>query len=483
MMIHEKKLHIETISAIFIIALLTMMILANFFVGFILPLYFIVMLVAALIAIAHPRSGLYAIIFLTFVFERFFTLAPIILGRNECKLYPLDVLLVAIAIGTIWKLLDGGTVFSGLRKVDLFVVAFIFISGIYFILSAFIWNNDQSLAFSSAKNYGFYALLYFIVYFLIDSRAHFLRFGKFIIASAIAIIPFIAFGILTGEGLWSQYTPLSTEGVRTLAFTHAFYISLTLIVAITYVIQNKNKFSAVLVFLIPIWAVGILGSMMRHLWISLGISLIFLYFILNRIQKIELRKRVKAYGVVLLVLLVMVVYAISLFPHSEINQKLQGVTSILGNRVVSIADSSDESIMWRSAVWAETFKQYKHNPYLGLGFGNKVFIEIGKYRDFIEIRNIHNSFLVLVTQMGIFGISCIGALVLLLSYRVFKTRWMDGVESMLAQIVLSVLLLYLVAFMFQPYLEANLLGIFFWINLGLLRSLYQLSYSYENSRN
>lgn len=482
MMMAKEKFHPETMSAIFIIVLLSVFILANFLVGFNIPVYAVVMMIASVIAILHPRSGLYAIIVLTFVFERFFTLAPIVLGRSEYKLYPLDVILVGIILGIAWQLLRGA-VKRSLRSVDLIALAFIGMSFIYFLLSAFVWNADVSLAFSSAKNYGFYSLFYFIVFFLINSREHFMRFGKFVIAGAVAIVPFVLFGIATGHGLWSEYTPLSTDGVRTLAFTHGFYLSLALLLAIIYVIHSKNRFTQMLIFLMPIWVLGIVGSMMRHLWISLGISLVFLYIIFTRVQKIELRKRVKTYGAVLIVALVAMLYVVSLFPHSQMNQTLQSITSVVGNRVVSVANTDDESIMWRSAVWAETFKEYKHNPITGLGFGNRVFIEIGKYRDFIEVRNIHNSFLVLLAQMGIFGVTAIALLVGILAYRIFTARWIGDVENMATQAALSILLLYVVAFLFQPYLEANLLGIFFWINLGILRALYELTYAYENFRN
>ena len=79
--IKSKNFHTETASAIFIIALVSFFILANFTAGFIFPLFLAVMSAAFLIALFYPRAGLYAVIFLTFIFERFFTLQPIILGR------------------------------------------------------------------------------------------------------------------------------------------------------------------------------------------------------------------------------------------------------------------------------------------------------------------------------------------------------------------------------------------------------------------
>ncbi|HBU25074.1 MAG TPA: hypothetical protein DEB07_02430, partial [Candidatus Moranbacteria bacterium] len=78
----EKNIHHETIMAVFGIVFVSLFILANFLFGFILPLYFLSMAAVFCIAVVYPRSGLYAIVFLTIIFERFFTLAPLILGKT-----------------------------------------------------------------------------------------------------------------------------------------------------------------------------------------------------------------------------------------------------------------------------------------------------------------------------------------------------------------------------------------------------------------
>ena len=146
---------------------------------------------------------------------------------------------------------------------------------------------------------------------------------------------------------------------------------------------------------------------------------------------------------------------------------------MLGSRVASIANTStDESIVWRSAVWQQAINQYANNPILGIGFGKKVSVEIGKYHDFVEVRNIHNSFLVLLVQMGIVGLFLILVCLSILGWNVFHLDMEDDFMQIAAYSSLGILLFQFVAFMFQPYLEANLLSIFFWINLGILRSLY-----------
>ena len=87
------------------------------------------------------------------------------------------------------------------------------------------------------------------------------------------------------------------------------------------------------------------------------------------------------------------------------------------------------------------------------------------------MRNMHNSFLVLLVQMGLVSaVVLAGAVWILLKKVLEKIRTVDGMQ--IARIATAgILCLQAAAFMFQPYLETNLLGIFFWINLGLMRSL------------
>ena len=75
--------------------------------------------------------------------------------------------------------------------------------------------------------------------------------------------------------------------------------------------------------------------------------------------------------------------------------------------------------------------------------------------------------------MGIFGIGLVTTLTAVLAVKVAKKKYSDKDVQIAAYSSLGILALQVVAFMFQPYLEANLLGIFFWINLGILRRLHE----------
>ena len=467
----EKKLSIEIVYTIFAVFLIGLFLLANYFAGFSLPLYIIVMSISVIIAAAYPRVGLYTIIFLTFIFERFFTLVPIVLGRNEYKLYPIDVIFGAMILGILFQLAVGSMRMK-LKRIDWALIWFSMLSVVYFFVSVYIMKSDSVLAFSSAKNYGFYSLLYFVTFILIDNQERLKELAMVVFAGAIGILWFIFYGIAVRHGLWSDYTPLSTDGIRTLAFTHAYYLCMAFIVSLVYMAYRSSKFSNWLLILTPIWIIGIIGSMMRHLWISMFVTIIFLIIMLARNQRERLRHYAAIYAAVGIFLMVVVVYGATLFPRSSAYSTLANGAGMLGNRVTSITDTTgDDSIVWRGAVWQQAAQQYASDPIFGIGYGKKVSVEIGDYHDFVEVRDIHNSFLVILVQMGILGIVLVAYPMTVLGWDAFKNRSKDEFMQIATWATLGILVFQFIAFMCQPYLEANLLGIFFWINLGVVRRL------------
>ncbi len=466
----------ETISAIFVIVLVSLFIFANFFVGFVLSLYLIAMTVSFGIIFFHPRSGLYAIVFLTFIFERFFTLSPIILGRSEIKFYPIDALFIAIIFGIFFQFLQKRIKIS-LKKVDFYLIWFIVLVFFQFLLSIFVSQSDNTLAFSGFKNYALYALFYFAVVILIDNKKYLLRFLKFFLAGAIGILFFIFYGILAGRGLWSKYTPLSTEGVRLLAFTHGFYLSMTLIVLIAYFVFNRKKINVSQYVLSGIWIVGVLGSMMRHLWAGLGVAMLFLFLFSDLRQKKYFKKIVLRYITMSFIALILITYLALILPHSKLNSVTTNASEEIFSRVESIFNfSQDKSFSWRDLVWNEALSSYTQYPILGVGLGKSIPVENSSYHDFVELRDIHNSPLAIFVQMGpivfLFLLVFVGKIMRELYIR--KKNWIGVAFFSLGSA-------YLVFFLFQPYLETNLLGIFFWIILAFQRNL--IFQKYENIRN
>lgn len=462
----KKPIEPETISAIFSIVFLTFFILANFFVGFVLPLYIVSVAVAFILTVAYPRSGLFALVFLTLIFERFFTLTPLIIGKAEYKLFLPDIIILGMILGIIFTYFQKGKKHSKkFTLADGIFLGFIGLNAVYYFLSVYVFGADAYLSFSSLKNYVFYGLLYFITYLVINSREQLDRLLKFYFSGAVLILGFVVFGIVNGEGLWTQFTPLSTEGVRILAFPHGLYLSLIFIPIFLLSVFQKKR---LLTFLLLAFALGIVGTMMRHLWVALGIAFVLAYFFLEKEHKIR-AKRVSARIIFPVATVVIVFFYLALMlPQSKLNDSLSAVGQALSERSVSIANAGeDESFIWRTIVWRSAWEKYQHSLFLGIGTGQIISIENGKYHDFIEIRNMHNSFLTILVQFGILGMGLFLALII----AHLKMPW-DGADfrtNLYKLSFFSVLVIYLVAFMFQPYLETNLLAMFFWINLGLIR--------------
>jgi O-antigen ligase len=483
----KKVNFLETSTAIFIIAAVSIFILANFIFGFSLPLYLFAVAFAFIFSAVYPRSGFYAIVFLTVFFERFFTLVPIYWNRAEYKIYPIDIIFVGVMIGTIYQLIKNGLP-RKLRVADYLVAAFILAGGAYYFASVFFLHADGSIAFSTFKNYSFYGLFYFSIAFLFDSKERLIHLLKVFMAALIVAAIYVLIGIFRGEGLWTEFTPLSTPGTRILAFPHAFFFSMAILISLAWVAFRKDKWTTIFQIMIPFWAIGLVGSLMRHLWISLIISFAVLVFLLPIQNRKLLKSTIFHYAFLVAIAFALVAYIAFLFPEASISKVFTGAVGVAGQRFTSTAQiSSDESLNWRKSVWQATWNDFQHSLVFGLGYGKKVSVEIGsKYKDFVEIRNIHNSLLTIFIQMGIWSLALMSAIFYVLfkpAYSAFKNSGKKlGEASFLQLIFLALFVNYLAAMLFQTYLETNLLGIFFWIILGGLNVINNIIKN-ENSRN
>jgi O-antigen ligase len=172
-------------------------------------------------------------------------------------------------------------------------------------------------------------------------------------------------------------------------------------------------------------------------------------------------------------------YFLTLFPHSAPSEQMGALISTMTTRVTSIGNASDESIAWRGVVWSSAFHAFSQNIFSGTGFGVSVPVEIADYREFVEIRNIHNSWLALLIQTGLLGFGLFVLFLSRLAYRAWRLRSKDALLETAKYVTMGILLFHSIIFLSQPYLETNLLSIFFWINLGVMRTLL----AYEDSRN
>lgn len=439
--------------------------------GLSLPLYLIFILMSAIFIL--PSSyylGLSLMVVLTMVFEKFFTLESLAIGREIYKFYPIDIimamtivaLLVAVRINKEKiKLLVGWP--------EKLLIFFLFLVSAYLIRATLDLNADFASAFSSFKNYFWYPLIYFIVIYSIQTPQKLKSFVHIILLCGVGLMGFLAYGIINGQGLWTEFTPLSTSGIRLLAGTHAFYLCIVFVITLSLLIfekfKNKNFTQAIL----WIWAIGIIGSMMRHLWLGLGIGLVTIFIFLPKKSK----KIFVSYGlkniVVISTIIISVILISSIMIGGGSNSGNDQIFTSLQNRAVSFLNTSDDtSATWRLDLWRDAKNKWLANPFWGVGYGKTLSLETFDWHTYEEIRNLHNSPLAIAVQMGALGLItfflfCISVLIFSFKYIYKNSELTPYYIGIIAAIAIMGF-----ASLFQPYLEANFTGIFLWLMLGLL---------------
>lgn len=468
----------------FLLFLLGINVFLNAAYGFVLPVFLATVPVAGVLSFFFPRAGFVAALVMTVFFERFFTLSPMIIGDVAYKLYPLDIVLLAVLLSSLLSFLREGRDRFRFRGLDLWILGFFGFVSILFLAAFLGWSaTDTAVAFSTWKNYVFYGLLVFLLPMIVRDAEDMRWLARLFLTSVAFAGVFLLIGVLRGEGLWTEYTPLSTSGVRLLAFPHAFYFSLALIVLLFSLplwmkegdtkctaVHNRYPLARIMIF-VGVLALGISGSLMRHLWLGLGATILAGLMVAPGVFGKQLFALVSRFVFPAILFLSAAWFLLSVFPQSEAAGMAGRNMTILVERIASIGDGYDESLAWRGAVWESALTRFSEHPFLGIGFGASVPVEMGDYRQYVEVRNMHNSWLALLIQTGIVGASLLAGYILSLCVALLGRSTDDPLMRQARFVLLGLLLFQGLVFFSQPYLETNLLGMFFWITLGLMRSI------------
>ncbi len=221
---------------------------------------------------------------------------------------------------------------------------------------------------------------------------------------------------------------------------------------------------------LSILAVGILASLMRHLWIGIAATVGIIALVRPRIDGQRLFSHLRTLAVPAVGIVFISVFLLSVMPGTGIDRVVPDVADVVRERIVSIGSTTDESLVWRDEVWQSAISRFSERPFLGIGFGASVPVEFGEYHQYVEVRNMHNSWLAMLVQTGLIGMGSFVAFLVALISRLFKTRMTAPGFSEIRTALVALLLFQGLVFFSQPYLETNLLGIFFWVTLGLARA-------------
>ncbi|MFA6594430.1 MAG: O-antigen ligase family protein [Candidatus Buchananbacteria bacterium] len=438
------------------------------------PLFYALFAASAALFILpnHYFLGFCLLITLTMLFERFFTLTGLVIDRDVYKFYLLDVIM-ALSFGA---LAVQHFILQKKRQLlwgwpETFLACFMLLVAAYLFRSLFDINAKFEVAFSSFKNYFFYPLLYFFTVLTVQTPKRLKQVSQLIMLNGVFLIVFLLIGFARGAGLWTEFTPLSTAGVRYLAGTHAFYLLIAALIGVSLLAFNRLRHQGLGLLILTLWSLGIIVSLMRHLWLAAIIGLAALFVLMPyQNKKFISRQAIKA-GLLVASLALVAVLAANLAYFNPTTENAAGNVRNVSERLLSLGNlSEDTSASWRLDLWKDAQQVWQTNPIWGIGFGHTILIDTGDYQSFEEIRNIHNSPLAIMVQMGLAGL----IVFILFFLAVFACSWrpvyanFDLIPYYLG--IAAAALIFLFASCFQPYLETNLMGIWFWILLGLLRS-------------
>ena len=465
---NEESRQVATMIGISM-AVITLWVVSLVIFGFSLPLYLLTMLTVAALVFVKPSIGLPIMILATMWFQQLFTLEPIILGDQIYKLYPLDVVFIITILSLVFHQAFGKESLKfKLHRLEGVWLLFFGLCGLYLIRGFLDGQADNALVISAFKNYAFYGFLYFLILYSIKDIMDLKFMLKVLLVGGLGLVVFVLIGLFRGQGLWTDFNPLSTPGVRLLSFPHAFYLSFILIItAVLFLYRLRPERSTIVTMWLQL--IGVLGSLMRHLWISLFAVTVFMFLVLPKTLKGALLKFFLKNAAVLGLLAALIAFIVIVFPTSSVTFALQDLSAPVAQRAQSLVRSTaDSSVRWRLFAWRAARESFIEQPILGIGYGQQLTIDFETYRVVVETRDLHNSLLVLVVQMGILGSLVFLYALFLIVQRLYESHKRRGIYWPYQVAFSLALLLFLSASIWQPYFESNFTGIFFWILMGLL---------------
>jgi O-antigen ligase len=456
-----------TLFTLLAVVFVSLFIISIFFISFNIYLYLLILFFASLFIFKNPQVGLYTTIILTFIFERFFTLQPIIWGEYIYKIYPLDILIVITCLSFLLYQIHHPKEEFFVGKLGIIIIVFVLFA-LFSTIYGISRGGAASLALSTFKNYALYAIFFFLTINIIKTRQQIMRLAKVFLISGAALLFFVFLGWVRQKGLWIEYTPLSTFGTRLLAPTHAFYLSLVVLFVLNLYACKIRFFGSLTFPIILIQILGILGSLSRHLYLAMIVSIIVSLVLMPR----QFRKNL--FKVVLVQVLLIFIF-IAVFGWAS--YLITGNVPFLGSEIIKSTKArisalmlmnEDQSSYFRVFAWQEAWERFSQNPIFGIGFGQRLTFDFFGWPTRIEVRDLHNDFIGIGLQMGIVGL--LAFLVINIYFLVLLLKNIRKISEDLKPYLLGVLacfILIVFAANFGTYFDINLLVIFYWIVLGM----------------
>ena len=470
MQLAQKKFNNPLFYTALCFIYISIFIIPNIFFSFNIALYIFALGFASLFILKIPEVGLYTIILCTMIYERYFTLQPIIWDMNIYKIYPIDVLITITFISIIihYFIKNKKTKFN-FTHLEISALIF-FAATIIGLIYSLIINFDKTLIFATFKNYS-YLLILFLTIFTIKTKKQFKNIINIFLAGGIFLILFIFYGLLSGNGLWSEFTP----GTRFLAQTHTYFLLLPVFLTIVYLSYGQNIFGKIKTKLILlIQTTGIIAGLHRHLWLSFLAGLTTIFILLNKARRKKFLKNILIIIFIALVIF-LIWFWINLLLNNTVDVNAVSYFKKLSERFESLYQFTpykmEEAAGWRLKAWQEGIKQLLKNPILGTGFGKILHVDFRGFTSTVEIRGLHNDFLGILIQLGILGFI---PFIFINYYTIKYFRKLYKLNNPELIALFAFYIATLVGIFFALYLVTNMLNIFYWITIGLIVSFYKI---------
>lgn len=473
-----NKVSETTIFTILATVSVGIFVISSFFISFSLPLYILCIGIASIFILKKPEVGLYSNIILSIIFGFSHTLLPLVWNDVTYKIYPIDVLtIITLTSFLLYKLRNSEIKLKTGGRLGILILVFMAFC-LFSMLYGILQGGSGSLAFSTFKNYAVYGIFFFMVINIIDNKQRLKELFNVFLVSGILLLFFVFLGLVQGSGLWIEFTPLSTEGTRLLAPNHAFYLCIAIIFSINFLAFKKNIFGKLTTLIILAQTIGVAGSLTRHLWLALGVTLALSFLLLPKDYKKNLLKLFAYQGLLLIV--VIIIYAlfsfiflgeVEIFGLNYINDAITRFQSLF-----FYTSDQDTSIYFRLLAWDKAFKLLQASPFIGIGFGQKLSFDLLGWPMVIEVRELHNNFIGMILQMGALGFfSFIAFNIFLLreTYVLFRKISKKLYPYLLGSFVCYVLFIF--SANFGTYFDTNVLVISYWIFIGIIFVIRELN--------
>lgn len=464
---NQKTVPVDPLIFSLLSGVFVLIALLNLFVGFSLPFFVLLTLIALPFMIKRPVLAALASLLVMIVFERWFSLVPIVIQDVALKIYPIDVFLfgsLLIAALQLPRATFQRIPAKYLRMFILYELFIVIVAGV-----SLLQGGDVSLVLSGLKNFAVYPLIAPLVAVAFASKQSLEKLWSTLLYGGLFVFVFFLIALALGGGVWTEFTPLSTTGERMFSIPHTLYALIAVVLLISgYVTSAFPKHwaswtpSVALMLLIPV-----AFSLQRHLWLGFGVAAIVLLAVTTFQQKLRLTRLYAL--IVVLIATLGILYGVVSTGGATMSQNLYA----LQQRSVSLLSLShyrDVSAEWRALSWEGAVNAWAQSPVLGVGFGEVVRFEFEGQEQSIYVRDLHNDPLAVLTQFGAVGfVLWVAAFAVCLPRAL--TVQQDATKEWIRVSALAIMGMILAASVFSSYFQANILIIPFWITLGALWSV------------